>query len=295
MQLIVPMSGQGSRFVAAGYTNPKPLIKVEGKPIIAHVLDMFPGIDDVVFICNKEHLRDTEMEAVLRSLKPNSTIIPIDSHKKGPVYAITYAYEYLNEEEDVMISYCDFTQRWDFEKFKQEVATRKVAGAVPAYTGFHPHLLHKGLYGGILADGNQMLIDYKEKHCFTEDPQDSYHSSGSYYFSSGALIKKYFTELLETGETINGEAYVSMVYYLLMRDQLPIYVPTADHFMQWGTPEDLEEYEAWSRKIHQEENKDKQKTDIPSEREPFVNIPHSEDSSEYARSDSYWRAYIKTL
>ena len=38
MQIIIPMSGLGSRFQAAGYTEPKPLIKVDGKPIIEHVV-----------------------------------------------------------------------------------------------------------------------------------------------------------------------------------------------------------------------------------------------------------------
>jgi len=293
MKLIIPMSGQGSRFKEVGYTDPKPLIKVEGKPIIAHVLDMFPGITDVVFICNKDHLQSTDMESVLKNLRPESTIIAIESHKKGPVYAVAQAFGHIDDTEDIMISYCDFTQVWDFEKFKKEVAVRNVAGAVPSYTGFHPHLLHKGLYGGILADENQMLLDYKEKHSFTENPEDSYHSGGAYYFASGALVKKYFTQLLESNETLNGEAYVSMAYYFMMRDNLPIYVPTVDHFMQWGTPEDLEEYEAWSRKIHHEEQREKALTAIPLERESSVTIPYEENSPEFLKSYNYWQTYLK--
>ena len=34
MKVIIPMSGVGRRFVEAGYTDPKPLISVDGKPII---------------------------------------------------------------------------------------------------------------------------------------------------------------------------------------------------------------------------------------------------------------------
>ena len=53
MQLIIPMSGLGQRFINAGYKIPKPLIKVDNKSIISHVVNMFPGIDSVIFICNK--------------------------------------------------------------------------------------------------------------------------------------------------------------------------------------------------------------------------------------------------
>ena len=52
MQIVIPMSGFGERFRAVGYTVPKPLIRVEGKPIIQHVVEMFSAEDDFIFICN---------------------------------------------------------------------------------------------------------------------------------------------------------------------------------------------------------------------------------------------------
>ena len=293
MKLVIPMSGQGSRFQKAGYTDPKPLIRVEGRPIIAHVLDMFPGEDDVIFVCTEEHLATTDMRSILVSLKPKATIISVPAHKKGPVYAVSQAFPYIADDEDVMVSYCDFTQRWDYESFKRDIGTLGVAGAIPSYTGFHPHLLRKNLYAGVIADEHGMLLDIKEKHCFTEKPEDSYHSSGAYYFSSGALVKKYFTELMEADINLNGEYYVSMVYYLLKRDGLPIYVPTVDHFMQWGTPEDLEEYEAWSRQVHTDLSKEKSATDIPSHREELVTIPTYEDELAVAKADDYWLTSLK--
>ncbi|MEW5755401.1 MAG: hypothetical protein AB1810_03795 [Pseudomonadota bacterium] len=53
---VVAMSGFGERFRKAGYTVPKPLIEIDGKPIIAHVIDMFPGEKNFVFVCNQDHL-----------------------------------------------------------------------------------------------------------------------------------------------------------------------------------------------------------------------------------------------
>ena len=53
MQIIVPMSGFGERFKKLGYSLPKPLIEVEGKPMIAHVIDLFSKEDDFIFIVNE--------------------------------------------------------------------------------------------------------------------------------------------------------------------------------------------------------------------------------------------------
>ena len=44
------MSGFEERFRKVGYKAPKPLIEIEGKPIIAHVIDMFPGEQEFIFI-----------------------------------------------------------------------------------------------------------------------------------------------------------------------------------------------------------------------------------------------------
>ena len=50
MKIIIPMSGVGQRFQDAGYQLPKPLILVDDKPIIQHVVEMFSIEDEFVFI-----------------------------------------------------------------------------------------------------------------------------------------------------------------------------------------------------------------------------------------------------
>ena len=40
-QIIIPMSGIGKRFIDEGYEDPKPLISVDGSPIIEHVVKLF--------------------------------------------------------------------------------------------------------------------------------------------------------------------------------------------------------------------------------------------------------------
>ena len=57
MQIVIPMSGFGERFRKVGYSVPKPLIEIDGKTIIQHVTEMFPGENDITFICNKDHLK----------------------------------------------------------------------------------------------------------------------------------------------------------------------------------------------------------------------------------------------
>ena len=69
------MSGMGNRFINAGYTEPKPLIMVDGKPIIEHVCNLFTGEEKFTFICNSKHLKETNMLEVLKRIKPNTLFV----------------------------------------------------------------------------------------------------------------------------------------------------------------------------------------------------------------------------
>ena len=61
MKIVFPMVGTGNRFVEKGYTDPKPLIKVNGKRIIEYILEMFSVDDEFIFICNDTHINTTNM------------------------------------------------------------------------------------------------------------------------------------------------------------------------------------------------------------------------------------------
>ena len=72
MQVIIPMAGAGDRFKKAGYSQPKPLIDVCGKPLIERLLANFPKDWRFVFIPSEEHLRTTNIKDVLLSLIPSA-------------------------------------------------------------------------------------------------------------------------------------------------------------------------------------------------------------------------------
>ena len=247
-QLIIPMSGLGSRFVRAGYSDPKPLIKVHGHPMIEWVLRMFPGEDDPIFICRKDHIEQTPMQEILTRLKPKGRIVVIEGAKLGPVAALMAAENDLDDHRPALVTYCDYYMRWNYRGFLNLVRGGEYSGAVPCYTGFHPHLLPEhNLYASCRVDEEGNLAEIREKYSFESDKKKSLHSPGVYYFSSGNLLKEYGRRLMEREDSLNGEYYVSMIYNHMVRDGLKVTVPTEiEHFCQWGTPQDLDEYLYWT-------------------------------------------------
>lgn len=241
------MSGLGSRFVKANFADPKPLIKVNGKPIIEYVINLFPGEKDFIFICREEHLQCTDIAEVLNKLMPSGKIVSIKGHKLGPVYAVSKVFELIDDNESVITNYCDFFMDWDYNDFKKTLNENSFAGAIPCYTGFHPHLIpENNLYAGCLVDADNNLIEIKEKFSFTTDKTKSHHSVGTYYFNKGSDVKKYFNMLMDKGISLNGEYYISLVYSLMLQENKKILVyDNIPHFCQWGTPEDLAQFNYW--------------------------------------------------
>lgn len=246
MHIIVPMSGIGNRFIEAGYADPKPLIVIDGKPIIEHVCDLFPGEVKFTFICNSKHLSETNMREVLLRIKPNATIVEIPNHKKGPVYAVTLVEDLILDDEEVIVNYCDFGTYWDYQDFLNHTRDRNADGAVPAYKRFHPHMLGSTNYA-FMRDDKQWMLEIKEKEPFTDNRNNEYASNGTYYFKKGSYVKKYFNELIEKDLNLKGEYYVSLVYNLLVQDGLKVSIYDVQHMLQWGTPQDVEEYNTWSK------------------------------------------------
>jgi NDP-sugar pyrophosphorylase family protein len=246
-QIIIPMSGFGERFRKAGYLLPKPLIEIDGKPIIAYVIYMFPGEHDFIFVCNQEHLDNPQykMKEILQEHCPTGRIIGIPSHKLGPIHAIQQIEHLLDMTRPVVVNYCDFTCYWNWENFKKFVVESGCIGAIPAYKGFHPHTLGRTNYAYILENEDRVL-DIQEKKPYTNNRMQEYASSGTYYFVSGKVMSDAFNEVVKDDLNVGGEYYVSLAYKPLLKAKKFISVYPLEYFMQWGTPEDVAEYLEWS-------------------------------------------------
>lgn len=250
MQIVIPMSGFGERFRRAGFDTPKPLIVVDGKTIIHHVVDLFPGDHDFIFVCNEEHLENPtfRMRKILGEIGVSHKIHPVAPHKLGPVHSILSARELINPDAKTIVNYADLNLLWDFQDFSDVVSDPNFDGAVPAFRGFHPHNGGTTTYAYI-RERNNVLEEIREKQSFTEDGSSEFASTGTYYFKNARLMLHYLERQLAENLSVGGEFYVSSAFDLMAQDKKTSLVYEVSHFMQWGTPEDLAQYELWSERI----------------------------------------------
>ena len=163
------MSGMSSRFKAAGIDIPKWMINVDGKPVIEHIVELYPVDSEFLFIVNEVDYKYSALRTYLDERIPveNLTVCVVPVHKKGPVYSIKEFESYIEDDEQVIVNYCDFSMDWDYYDFEEFVNTNECDGCVVCYTGFHPHMLGGDNYAFCKTAENNKIVEIREKEPFT--------------------------------------------------------------------------------------------------------------------------------
>lgn len=240
-QLVIPMSGAGSRFIAAGYDLPKPLIEIAGKPIIQHVLEMYPNWEEILFIVNSDHIDDKKLnlEKKLLLLAPSAKIHVVAPHKLGPTHAVLEAKDSLISDGPIVINYCDFAGIFDLNEYEKKIF--EYDSVLLTYTGFHPHMLRSTKFA-YLKEVEDKFVDIQEKQSYTDSPMEEEASAGAYSFRSKQLLLNAIQTQIDSGLFLNGELYTSLTVKALMQNGGTIDSTLMSKFFQWGTPEDFEDF-----------------------------------------------------
>jgi NDP-sugar pyrophosphorylase family protein len=238
------MAGTGNRFVQKGYKDPKPLIKVAGKRIIEYILEMFEEDDEIYFICNKTHLETTEMREVLLTLRPDAQVLEINNHKKGPIYTILPFMNLISDDEEVLVCYCDNPFIWDRQSFNNHISSKNLHGCILTHIGLHPHTLNSTKMA-FLKTKDHLMLEIKEKECYTNNPMSEHASTGAYYFSRGDIMKDCFAETIARDINYGGEYYVTLSYNLMVEKKLRVGFYDTELVTVFGTPDEVESFEAW--------------------------------------------------
>ncbi len=95
-------------------------------------------------------------------------------------------------------------------------------------------------------DGDLML-EIKEKECYTDNPMSEHASTGAYYFSKGMYMRHCFFKTIANDINYNGEYYVTLAYNILAQEGLRIGFYDTEFVTVFGTPDETESFEAWCK------------------------------------------------
>ena len=230
MNVLIPMAGRGSRFASQGYTFPKPLIDVKGKPMIQVVVENLNVKANYTFIVQKEHYEKYNLKHLLNLITNNNCeIVQIDSLTEGAACTTLLAKEFIDNDEPLLIANSDQFVEWDSNEFMYSMVGDNVDGGILTFEATHP----KWSFAKLGNDG--FVSEVAEKK-----PISNIATAGIYYWTHGSNYVKYAEQMIEKDIRTNNEFYVCPVYNEAIQDGKKVKVFQIEKMWGLGTPEDLE-------------------------------------------------------
>jgi HAD superfamily hydrolase (TIGR01509 family) len=231
LNVLIPMAGAGSRFEKAGYTFPKPLIEVNGVPMIQVVVNNLNIDANYIYVVQKSHREKYNLDSMLNLITPGCKIVETDGLTEGAACTALLAKEYIDNDAPLFFANSDQFVEWDSNEFMYKMLETKADGGIVSFTSTHPKWSFAKL------DELGFVTEVAEKN-----PISDIATVGYYWWKNGSDFVKYAERMIEKNVRVNGEFYVCPVFNQAIEDGMKIRTFNIDGMWGLGTPEDLNYY-----------------------------------------------------
>jgi HAD superfamily hydrolase (TIGR01509 family) len=229
MNVLIPMAGAGSRFEQAGYTFPKPLIDVNGKPMIQRVVENLNMDARHIFIVQKEHYEKYALQHTLNLIAPNCEIVQVEGITEGAACTTLLAKEFINNDEPLVLANSDQYVNWNSNEYMYSCMADDIDGSILTFEATHP----KWSYAKLNEDGFVTKVAEKK-------PISKHATVGIYFWKRGKDYVECAESMIKKDIRVNNEFYVCPVYNEALLRGARVKTFHIDKMWGLGTPEDLD-------------------------------------------------------
>ena len=228
LNVLIPMAGAGSRFEAAGYTFPKPLIEVREKPMIQVVVENLNIDAKYIYIVQKAHYEKYNLEYLLKLITPNCEIVQIEGITQGAACTTLLARDLIDSNDSLVIANSDQFVEWNSGETIYSFMADGIDGGIVTFKATHP----KWSYARV--DEAGIVEEVAEKK-----PISDIATVGIYFWKQGSDYVKYADQMIAKNIRTNGEFYVCPVFNEAIEDGKKFRIRNIEKMWGLGTPEDL--------------------------------------------------------
>ena len=233
LTILIPMAGAGSRFTNAGFKLPKPLIDVNGKPMIQRVVENLNVDGKFIFVVQKYHFEHYNLGTILPLIAPNCQIIQTEGLTEGAACTTLLAKEFINNDNHLLIANSDQIVEWDSCDFMHTMLYDKVDGGILTFKD----ITKNPKWSFAKTNDLGYVTEVAEKR-----PISDQATVGIYYFNRGSEYVKYAEQMIQENIRVNNEFYVCPIYNEYIKNRKKIKSKDCNRMWGIGTPEDLNHF-----------------------------------------------------
>ncbi len=238
INIVIPMAGRGSRFAEKGFTLPKPMIDLGGRPMIQWVVDNLRPRQPhrFIFLCLKEHLdRFADMRAMLTRIAGDCEIVEVAAVTQGAACTVLLAKEFIDHDAPLMIANSDQFVDIDVNEYLGNGERGNADGFIMTFRASDPKWSYCRMEG-------PLVKEVVEKKVISDIA-----TVGVYNFRQGRRFVEATERMIDRNLRVNGEFYVAPVYNLMIEAGARITIseipPEGTGMHGIGTPDDYHRFQ----------------------------------------------------
>ena len=238
LNVVIPMGGSNEAFRTAGYTAPKSMIKIAGRPMLLHLLDQLRlRLGDVVWLIipSADYLQfQSQLDFKSEYPQCDIRVCPFTVMTRGAAETIYIGLQQMTHAEQsrrTLCLDCDTLYFSDVLSMFREVPDGKGMCAYFHDTGT------AALYSYLRLDSDGLVAEVHEKNAVSD-----LANIGAYGFASAALLRQYIQPVLDSTDGGRNQYFLSNVINHMRAQGHGFVANLAEDCAQCGTPEKLEQF-----------------------------------------------------
>ena len=239
LHIIMPMAGEGSRFLKEGWMVPKPLIQLHGAPLFIRAINSL-DISDIEmkysFIVRQEHIDKYDIDKMIRDYLPVANVYSVLKTTRGAVETCLLAEQGIDKDDAIIVMDCDLEFRsLNFVAIIKEILSKTIeevdGGALVSFQS------NMSKYSYAQIDENNKVLRTAEKGVIS-----NHALCGAYFFSKAEGFLSAAYHLLNEVPFVTSEFGLSLQYTYLLQKGETVQLAEMEEYYSYGTPEELGRY-----------------------------------------------------
>ncbi len=237
LKILIPLAGKSIFFNEKEYVFPKPLLDIQGKPMIELVINNLEKIlteKEFIFLLRSEDCIRYHLDDTIRLITNPCTIIKIDRETKGAACSALLAIDHINNTDNLVIANGDQLFEEDLNQVLGKFHADNCDAAVICFESVHPRWSYVSL------DENNRIIETAEKRPISKNA-----IAGFYYFKHGKDFVRAAMKSIKNDYSVNGLYYIAPVLneLVLENKMLSIYRIDNNKYFTFYSPAAIKHFE----------------------------------------------------
>jgi dTDP-glucose pyrophosphorylase len=238
MKIILPLAGPSAFFNSQDYPYPKPIIEIQGRPMIELAVENLRGLSpeaEFVFVALKSDVIKYSYEGLFRlATGGRSKIVSLAEKTSGMLCSCLLAIDHIDPDEPLVIANFDQMFSCDLAAILRRFETARADAGVITFDSIHPR------WSYVQVDEAGACLQFCEKTVISRDA-----IAGFYYFRRGRDFIEAAKWSIRRGDAVGQDFYVAPIlnYFVLNEAKVAAVAVPNEAYHSFYTPQKIEAFE----------------------------------------------------